>query len=452
MHRGDKLDVRNATELLSFHGLNQIFRAIVGGALLIGSQMAVSTPLLNEPFTGPTLADPTSWVLSKGTGSSAPCLTAASSANAAQPLAVSSIGGCQNPNLDSIGSGALRLTSATAGQSGMLLYNTALPTSGGLDITFSLAQYGGNGADGLSFFVKDGSNSDTNPGIAGGGLGYTLAQNGLGTVTFAGVHAALFGVGFDKWGNFSQHFSDGPTCGASIGPGQVGNTVVVRGPDTSASKNGTDGYCYLAGVSGISYAGGSRAAAARQVRIVVDPSTVSPRKISVYIGATLPGTPTLQVDVPAAFVNATSFKFGFASSTGGFTDNHEVWGTAVASVTALPTITITANNASSGLGSAPGAIGYGTNGPVTFTTNPTCAAYTNSTYVTPVAGATPMGTYVSHCSGGVATGYALSYVDGVFTVTAAAPTTPASIPTLSEWGLILLGLMLAAVAVRKIKN
>jgi hypothetical protein len=376
-------------------------------------------------------------------------MSAANSAASAQTLAIGSIGGCQSPALDPAGSGALRLTSASLAQSSMLLYNTALPTSGGLDISFSLAQYQGGGADGISFFVKDGANTDTSPGIAGGALGYAAARSGS-TLLGTGIHGGLFGIGFDKWGNFSATGSEAPGCAASA-PGQAGNTVAVRGPDTSSAKNGTAGYCYLGGVGGVSYAGASRSAAARLVRIVVDPSTVPARKIKVYVGATLPATPTLSVDVPAEFVNASSFKFGFASSTGGVTDIHEVWGASVATVIDVPQVMVTANSISSAPGNSPAGIGYQVSGfvsPDTFAAAPTCAAYTDATYLTPVSAVTPQGSYVTHCAGGVATGYAIAYVDGIYTVTAAASASATtSVPTLSEWGLMILSTLMAVLAV-----
>jgi hypothetical protein len=313
-------------------------RAMIGGrvlgcCLMCAAGSALATSLVSESFTGATLTTPLAWVLSVGSGSAAPCLTAASSASPPQALGVGSLGGCQNPSLDTAGSGALRLTSASLGQSGMLLYNTALPTSGGLDITFTIAQYGGGGADGISFFVKNGANTDISPGFSGGALGYTLAAT---SPISPGIHAALFGIGFDKWGNFSAIGSDGPSC--TPAPGQTPNSIVVRGPDLSPGSTGVDGYCYIGGVSSPSfYSGATRALAARLVRIVVDPASVPPpRKISVYLGAgSLPSTPNLQVILPAAFIAASTFKFGFASSTGAVTDNHEVWALDVETVTPL---------------------------------------------------------------------------------------------------------------------
>ncbi len=57
-------------------------------------------------------------------------------------------------------------------------------------------------------------------------------------------------------------------------------------------------------------------------------------------------------------------------------------------------------------------------GPSVLTTEPTCAAYTNTSYTTLV---TPLnvgpGTYPIHCSGGVDENYAFTYVDGTLAVT-----------------------------------
>ena len=52
------------------------------------------------------------------------------------------IPGCANPSTDAPGSGVLRVTTATGGNQGFALYQKALPTTGGLDITFNQAQWG----------------------------------------------------------------------------------------------------------------------------------------------------------------------------------------------------------------------------------------------------------------------------------------------------------------------
>lgn len=102
--------------------------------------------------------------------------------------------------------GRLQLTDNRASAVGGVVYDNAIPASGGLDIKFDQYQYGtsSGGADGIGFFLTDGSVPLTAAGPAGGGLGY--AQ----TTTAAGVAGGYLGVGLDAFGNFSS-----PTEGAA---------------------------------------------------------------------------------------------------------------------------------------------------------------------------------------------------------------------------------------------
>ena len=309
---------------------------VLGALLLTVGFLPAATAhadaLLIESFTNGTVANPGDWV-SGGTGASISgwpgqtCLTAGS--NTTQTPIV----GCGLDTPDPAGSGALRLSPANGSSAGFALYNHALPTSGGLDITFDQAQYGGSGADGISFFLVDGTADLTAPGAAGGGLGYTAGNNG---VTYTpGVTQGLLGIGIDKWGNFSNTGSAGTGCASgngpgSQGPGQTPNVVSVRG-----EGNGTVGYCWLANSAnlGSTLSGGNtRAAATVAVHIVIDPSTVAVRHVTVSLN----GTQVIQIPITAALVAATSFKFGFAGSTGAVTDYHEVWNLNINSVIPVP--------------------------------------------------------------------------------------------------------------------
>ncbi|MFR0656719.1 hypothetical protein SB719_19390, partial [Pantoea sp. SIMBA_079] len=75
----------------------------------------------------------------------------------------------------------------------------------------------------------------------------------------------------------------------------------------------------------------SRTSAARHVRVVVDPPGTTNPMVSVYLGAMGDTTPAVdqlplitQVPEPAQLLAATTFKFGWAASTGGSTDYHEI--------------------------------------------------------------------------------------------------------------------------------
>ena len=319
--------------------------AAVCGALtlsIVGFVATKATPasadtLLIESFQNSSVSDAAAWS-SGGSGGATDdwaggaCLTAGTDTTQAP------IPGCSTSALDSEGSGALRLTSNAGSRAGFALYNHALPTTGGLDITFDQAQYGAfnNNADGISFFLVDGSTNLTEPGTPGGGLGYSAGNTD--DVYTAGIANGLLGIGIDKWGNFSAPTSSGTGCAAgngvgSMGPEPTANVVAIRGPG-----NGTEGYCWLGASPDLGtmlHGDNSRAGATVHVHIVVDPAMVAERHVTVYLN----DTKEIQIPAPQALLDATSFKFGFAGSTGYYTDVHEVWNLNINSVIPVPSTT-----------------------------------------------------------------------------------------------------------------
>jgi hypothetical protein len=276
--------------------------------------------LLVENFRGTAVVDASAWV-SGGAGGSVACLTAGT--NAAQ----TPIPGCALGTPDADGSGVLRLTPAFTGRGGFALFNQAKPSTAGLDVTFQQSQWGGNGADGIAFILVDGSSNLTTIGNLGGALGYT------------GLANALLAVGLDAFGNFST--ASGAQAGClpgtgpgSAGPGQIPNTVAIRGPGNAGT-----GYCWLGGSSnltsfGITLSQATRAAGEVTVRIVIDPSDAPTRNVSVYLNGQL----VLSVPAPQQLLDATSFKFGFTAATGALTNNHEVWDLSIDTVVPLPPV------------------------------------------------------------------------------------------------------------------
>lgn len=295
---------------------------------LLSLLIAVTTPSaalavtqFNEGFdTAAGLGTPSDWVMAESGGTT--CLTAYS--DAVTPVAtlgepLPACVGAPDPD----GEGALRLTGADLYVSGSMLYDHAIATADGIGVHFFMAMYGGNefdgtGADGVSFYLKDGANTSTALGQFGFGLGY------------AGLQGALLGVGFDAYGNFSNpgYFEASSEGCESAGTEWSPQSVVLRSGDASAGQDGTVGYCYLSGVSGIEYAGASRLAAAKEVLITVDSATDDSPMVRVYLGPVgeLPSSPTLVAPAPAEYLAVDSFKFGFAASTGAGTNLHEIWG------------------------------------------------------------------------------------------------------------------------------
>lgn len=112
------------------------------------------------------------------------------------------------PAADAVGKGALLLTPSQGNRTGAIL--SAFPPfamSQGIQITFTTYTFGGshdgpagNGADGIVFFLTDGTqNAPTDTGAEGGSMGYSCSNvNGK----YDGVSYGYLGLGIDEWGNY----------------------------------------------------------------------------------------------------------------------------------------------------------------------------------------------------------------------------------------------------------
>jgi len=335
---------------------------------------AAVTVLFDNTFTNNTVngtgtvTKPTS-----PSGTNAACLTA--SGNTATGPLLSCSG-----TTDAAGSGVLRLTAAAGTQIGGVLGATTYATTTGLDVNFKSYQWGGgtSGGDGMSFLLAavDPANPAPPAAIGGGGgaLGYSASGAGAG----AGVVAGYLGVGLDTYGNYSATASQGSGCSAVTNiSAQVPGAVVVRGPG-----NGTTGYCGLTttydGTSGsqLTLRSTSRAAALVPVEVLVNPTAFALTSASgltvaagTYKVVVTPvgqgGARTLSGALPAVpstlypsttWTNANGIPkqlaFGFAASTGGAIDNHEVSNVQVASLTPPPATPASPTVSAVGLNSA----------------------------------------------------------------------------------------------------
>jgi type IV pilus assembly protein PilY1 len=133
------------------------------------------------------------------------------------------------PDLPSAG-GALRLTNASLTEHGAILSDFSFPLSTqGLHVKFTTESYagnsaGGDGADGISFFLQDASQA---PGIGavGGSLAYTCTHNSYNIATSAdGLVGAYIGLGIDEYGNFLNQYDN-----TASGWGPQGNRIGLRG-------------------------------------------------------------------------------------------------------------------------------------------------------------------------------------------------------------------------------
>ena len=165
------------------------------------------------------------------------------------------VGGTTGRLPDLAGQGALRLTNGdkTDGgangdnQTGAVVSNFTFPTNQGLQVTFTTVTYGGDnlnghGADGISFFLMDGTKSPS-VGALGGSLGYSCSNsNG----TYDGVIGAYIGIGIDEYGNFSN-----PGDNTDTGPGFGAGRISLRGAGSTAWASLTAAYptLYPAGLA-----------------------------------------------------------------------------------------------------------------------------------------------------------------------------------------------------------
>ncbi|WP_084763231.1 DUF4347 domain-containing protein [[Scytonema hofmanni] UTEX B 1581] len=296
--------------------------------------------ILTETFTGNDITNP-SWIYNTtGTGT-APLLTARSTIGA-------STGGIPGGGFDAVGSGALRLTSAAENQASFVIYNRPINENSGLSITFDIHSYGGDGADGISFFLIDGNANPTQAGAFGGSLGYS--SDGINP----GLVGGYLGIGFDEFGNFSN-----PVYGAD-GPGQTPDSIAVHGSEANA-------YNYLVGTGTLTpgidddNTPGTRTSAQKKVQIDLTPAGL----LSVQIDLNNDGVFSGADEIPSALQNynvvanngalPSTFKFGFSASTGDSTNIHEITGLNVdtfGGIAYTPLVNFTSSSASVSEGAA----------------------------------------------------------------------------------------------------
>ncbi len=255
-----------------------------------------AAPIVRETFRNSTASG---WVLYDSA-----CLTAGSTTDAC----------AMAPNNEGNGNGWLRLTSATNDQRASAIYNTAFSSANGIQATFQYATYGGDGADGFTFYLIDGATATPTTGGLGGALGYTFDSIGN-----PGVTNGYLAVGFDEYGAFLNPAGSDNACspnGPEIKVAGSGNLAVTP-PDPNRHA-----YDCLQRVAA-PIATGNRAGA-RWVRITIAQSAASvkvetsPDQVNWTTNIAPFSLPPTQVALPA------TFKMGFSGATGGSTNFHEI--------------------------------------------------------------------------------------------------------------------------------
>lgn len=325
----------------------------------------VGSSIVDETFTGAFAADP-AWTIQGDT-----CLTGAAS-GATPPAGAAPIPSCVAhrtgpvPPMGGAPNGYLQLTDAAGNRAGSILYNKPIPASAGVSVTFEQYQYGGNGADGIGFFLVDGSVSLTQTGGLGGSLGYAQRNQE------PGVNGGYLGVGLDAYGNF---FDDGENRGASCPVGQrspttatgaiAPNVITLRGPGS-----GLTGYCWLNATvpkpitnpthPGTTLNGGTGtlrastlAASKRLVNVQVTPVTAPDgAHVIVQVKYTDAGPWITELDIPAPANTPSTYKFGFSASTGGSNDVHLLRAARIDTINTLASLQLE-KQIDRGLGRAP---------------------------------------------------------------------------------------------------
>ncbi len=175
------------------------------------------------------------------------------------PFGTAQLGGVNGSLPDPAGQGALRLTNDGNNEHGAILSLTPFDSSNGVNITFITVTYEGDsggqgqdGADGMGFYLLDGSkflvssqntllngtpllvyNPDTtnvlqinkqyqvaHVGAYGGSLGYSCA-NGKGYPGGNGIVGGYIGLGMDEYGNYMNP-GDNTASGPGYSPGEIG--------------------------------------------------------------------------------------------------------------------------------------------------------------------------------------------------------------------------------------
>jgi len=238
--------------------------------------------------------------------------------------------------------GVLRLTENQTNQRGFVYIDIPFPSAFGIKASFEYFSYGGDvlrRADGISFFLFDADVPVFSAGGFGGSLGYAQKGND------PGLSRGYIGIGFDEFGNYGNTAENKVGGFAGAGTDLVPDAVVIRGPG-----NGTSGYAFLVGRKTMSTGndglnpGGQFpiSSGGTGTQRVTDPNQPGYRKVFLELQpkpdktgyfvtlrmmvTTAQGQPRMVTifDRPYDFPAPKNLKIGFAASTGGFTNFHEI--------------------------------------------------------------------------------------------------------------------------------
>lgn len=243
--------------------------------------------------------------------------------------------------------GVLRLTSNQVNQRGHVYLDISFPSTFGLKAEFEYFSYGGTGwgpginsGDGFSVFLFDAETNVFNSGGFGGSLGY--APRG----EEPGLSNAYMGIGFDEYGGFGTGIEGRNGSFPLIDQnGRAPDAIVVRGPGNQfqgypfvvgkrTMLDGLDGlspadqFPISSGGAGTTRVSDRNKEGYRKVFLELQPNLNGPGfflslKMEVTTTSNQPRLVTI-FEQPYFFPAPKNLKIGFAASTGGSTNFHEI--------------------------------------------------------------------------------------------------------------------------------
>lgn len=240
---------------------------------------------------------------------------------------------------DPEGDGYLRLTDNSNDQTGFIYSDASFPSKYGLKLDLEYYTYGGNGADGITFFLFDASVPAFNPGAFGGSLGYAQKHDPLaGALNLPGVSGGYLAIGLDEYGNFSNPIEG--RQGGVHGPGPDGispSSITLRGKGNGPDLV-PDNYKYLTSVQTetlgflLTQSGNRQPDSTKEGyrRVLVDlkPAPEPQKGYLITVKITTGGTPVKTYTVIDNYYydeeSPANLKYGIASSTGFQTNIHEI--------------------------------------------------------------------------------------------------------------------------------
>ncbi len=266
----------------------------------------------SENFTGTTAPG---WVFGANTGDNKPFLTAATGAGG-----YDGSGNATGAPIDTNGNGWLRLNSNTTNQSTFALLDTQIfSVNARIEINMEYAFWNGSGADGITFFLVDGTRDSSTflPGAYGGSMGYAQRTGE------AGMPGGYLGFALDNFGNYSNG-SEGRNGGVTLDGTLYPNRISVRGPESS-------NYAYIASNS-TPLAGEMDFPSAttrpdqtgtdyRAFKIVLDAN--NQLTVQMKFGVSGSFTTAFTADL-SGYERPDTFKIGFTGATGASTELHEI--------------------------------------------------------------------------------------------------------------------------------